>query len=322
LWANCDLSLTAAKHKVEKLITLKQPGHPSAFRFGLKLAPGHTYEVKDNALHVYDSTGVEWLHTPTVWGRDASGGTVDVALLDEGDLGVAVVLGDLSEAAYPIVIDPSATISGTSAVSDVFLIQVLPNANFGGSLGFVIGGMNGTTYRTLIKLDTAQIPQGIFSAFRWKMVRTADAQCTQSGRVNFYIISAGNDYNEGNSNNAIQTGECCWNKRKYNTDNWVGSARCSTSGTDFDSDASPPGVDFNSFTSGAAYWDTIVLKNSWLVDWKTGARANNGILLKETTDTAGHAYQAVSTEEASVNPYFEIDYIPITRYTRTHAGRR
>ncbi|KKM70473.1 hypothetical protein LCGC14_1440390 [marine sediment metagenome] len=118
-----------------------------------------------------------------------------------------------------------------------------------------------------------------------------------------YFIADANDWVEGTTTAGNQNGSSCWYQAKLNVQDWAGSQGCGTSGTDYDANVSPP-----TMACGPNGWHTFTLDPAWPPLWRDGIRATNGMLMRQVGGTSNT--WIYSTENASLNPYFEVDWEP------------
>jgi hypothetical protein len=290
---------------------------PRRFQFALRLAPQHTFTVTGNVLRVFDRDGVEWLHSPPAFGHDANGEPVSVSMT-LGDtvtyrgktyptVWVELSAQDHAEADLPIVIDPTATVSGASSIEDAMLNggdATVKTRNYGSSNYFSLQGTGASAYggrQFLSRISTVSIPSGAISAMRFY------AYCSGSNvtrDVHAYRCTDGKAWVEGTADGSTQSGSCCFNYAVDNTLSW-GTAGCLLSGTDYIADASPPSMTITSPTDTNS-WKTIALLPSWATAWRDAIAVNNGFVL--LAYASGSASNFKSSEAASDQPYFEIDY--------------
>lgn len=321
-WTNADLTFVAHRHKLEKRILLKTPGHPASFRFALRLAAGLTYAVASNVLRIYDSQGVEVLRTRPPWGEDANGNLVRVGLVEAASITVGgrtyptvrvvPLAADLETATYPVTVDPTTTISGTTDIQDALMNASGATLNYGGQssqYGVQVGVQNltGSNRRTLLRLAASAIPAGTLTALRSCLTRYSYSGCTVAGQINWYICTDASAWVEGSSTAALENGACCWGHAVYNTLAW-NTAGCGGSGTDYDADADPPTTAFAAYTTGDPVLFTTTLDVAWAQAWKAASRVNNGMVIMEPSASNGKAFLAASSEYSANQPYFEVDY--------------
>lgn len=298
LWKNSDLKWDVYLNRVEKLITLHSHGHPKTFNFVIDAGPGQYINEINGQIFVSEKEEI-WLYTNPAWAVDASNKKIRVDVRLNGNiLTIQPNETDLLSAEYPVIVDPTITITGSSAIDDNTMASGFGNNNFGGaSFNFFLGSSGNGPYRPIIRVASASLPDKTYTAFRWKMVSIGGGSGTLSA---YFIADVNADWVEGTANNAAQAGSSCWNFKNYNTVAWAGSAGCSTSGVDYDADASPPTM---SLSSAGSY--TFTLRPSWAQAWKSGARLNGGMVIFNNQNAENDTYSSNS----GVTPcFFEIDY--------------
>lgn len=336
LWAYSTLKYTIGRGRVNKDIILAQAGHPASFRFALRYPAGFSHTINaDGSISFLNAQGVEWLRSPPPHGWDAggpmSGRRIRVNVVAAADIvtprgtlptfRIVPNATDLASAVYPVTVDPTTTISGTTNVEDALLysLGVYVNYNWGSYTVNFVGGDNGSGYfTTVMRIATSAIPAGTLTGFR--LLTTAQVR-NGNGMAPVYIIKDANTWVEGTGNGSgSQTGACSWNYAKHSTQAWAGVAGCSMSGTDYDADASPPSISWGPNNPAVPSLDTWTLKPQWATDWRDAVRTNNGIILKGLD--LGYYNQFNSTEAASAQPYFEVDYTPSAPASATGCSGR
>ena len=104
------------RHRINSQLAFNGPGHPTFFRYGLRLAPGMSYQLVNNQLLLRDDQGVEVMRVPAPIGEDSS----TVAPTPDGTLPIRTTLtedgtfngnpifrldldqDDLASAVYPV----------------------------------------------------------------------------------------------------------------------------------------------------------------------------------------------------------------------------
>jgi hypothetical protein len=205
---------------------------------------------------------------------------------------------------------PTVQITAASIEDAMIPSDIYANNNYGGSTGLIVGCGNPASriFRFVIRLDETEIPEGTLTGFRLELTRTSHANSQNSNTMEAFIIKSANDWVEGSTpGGAPEVGACCWNYAKYNTQSWAGSAGCSTSGTDYDADASPPSLAYSSYTSGSDVAMSFELDPDWATAWRDG-RANEGILCKANDEVTALSQIFFHSADGTTPPYFEIDY--------------
>lgn len=144
------------------------------------------------------------------------------------------------------------------------------------------------------KIDTAQLPAGTITGFRVKFQVT-----TASGahmNLKAFRLKSASAWVPGKAtyNDMDETGPTAWPG---------GATGGTTSGTDYDADASPPTVDITG--TGQV---VISLKTSWVSDWRDSIATNNGLVF--WNDANQGTYVQMSTITGANPVFFEIDYTP------------
>lgn len=173
------------------------------------------------------------------------------------------------------------TISGASSIDDNLLYSPSPTANYG-TYAYILYG--GSTSHAVIRFSASLIPAGKITGFRL----TLTSYYAAVDAVAVYRVLSGNDWTESGAT---------WNNRKASTA-WLGSGGCSTSGTDYVADASPPTVIFDNSGNGQK---TITLPTSWVDEWAS----YQGIVL---ITGATHPGVFSSDDGGGRGPIFEIDW--------------
>jgi hypothetical protein len=323
LWTNADFELELIRHAIRKTIILKAPGHQNSFRFALRYPDNWTHQIIDDILYVSNAQGTVIFQTKPLWAFDSTpinkkpirlnlvaGQPITVGLKTFPTIRIVLNQIDLSNAIYPIHVDPTTTISGTTDIQDTWLQNDTgsgTNANWGGAttirLGTFSDSYGSNASRTLFRIATASIPAGTITNFTMTIKNSATINATQAHEI-YIIVDANSNWVEGTGNGSTQVGSCCYNRKIYNTTTWTGGAGIGSGG--YDTDASPPTISLTNGTS-ANTAHTATLKTAWATAWRDATRQNSGILIASAmaslaTDTFH------STEAASNQPTFEIAY--------------
>jgi hypothetical protein len=192
------------------------------------------------------------------------------------------------------VLDPTTTISGTTDIDDVCPREASPDVNYGASTSSM-GVFDASTNmrRPLVKMRTGAIPAGT--------INTLTYYCQPGSQGTVYInrIVTGNQWNEGTNNGGVSTGDATWNHRQHPSTNWLGSAGCTHSTTDY---ATSPEY---SLTTHNSVVDHIDLDASWATNWRDGGYDNNGIVMRPNGADSS-IYPSGAT--LGTGNYFIIDY--------------
>lgn len=198
---------------------------------------------------------------------------------------------------------PTIQITGTANIEDTSLIgnsTINKDNNWGGSIQLFCS--NGDQYRDLVRLDASQIPAGVITGFRLRVVAGAlPAEMT----IAAYRVVDANDWVEGDGQGTVVAGAATWNQCKHGVQSWASGygTGCGASGTDYDADASPPTAVFD----GVSEFKTFELPPQWAVDWRDAIRVSNGVLLRWHAGYTATLAMA-STENVGSPPYWEVDY--------------
>ena len=98
----------------------------------------------------------------------------------------------------------------------------------------------------------------------------------------------------------------CWNWAKYNTQAWLGSAGCATSGTDYEPTELSTGVSINGGNTGTYAFLAPALPV--FEGWKAGTYPNEGMV---GIRTGSGRWYVGSSEHATSPQFFEIDYTEV-----------
>jgi hypothetical protein len=310
LWDYSTLKYSLRRGKLVKLITLSQAGHPASFRFAYKLMSGLTASLSNSAISLSNAGGTVVLRCRAPYGRDANGMRIRCTLTAAAAVtykGVSVPTfritpnaTDLAAATFPVWIDPTSAITGTSAIEDAFLWSAWPDDNFGGSQSLYC---DGSAYRSVVRITAGNFPAGTIDAFRIHVAGTSGA-----ANLSAWKIDIVNLWGEGSSDwDTASDGECSWHSCSVDggaSGLWSGyqtAYGCSVSGTDYVANASPPtiGLANGSYTSSD-------LPASWVSDWRDGGYAPAGMVLARASGTGTIVF--CSSENENYPLHFEIDY--------------
>jgi hypothetical protein len=221
----------------------------------------------------------------------------------------------------------TSTISGASEIEDAFLYAhpAGKGLNYGAHLAPIVGrgpfsAGGDQVGRTAVRVDETAIPAGTINTVTFYIYQAASSYSQNAQTGDCHAIKSGNDWVEGTSNGSAESGACCWDYAKISSQDWLGSTApttwpnggCGSSGTDFDA-SGICALSWPAKTGGAdaLLTHTFSSVTEW-TEWRDGDRDNEGFLMR----TPNEAYPAAqnswlqfrSTEAASNNPYFEVDY--------------
>ena len=308
IWPNTELWYRSGPGRLDKELRLMTADTPLSFQFALQPSPQAVLSVSADGMDVRDvADGASVLRLQPPWGRDANG--VDVRCTLRAGSGVVyrgenlptvwidVNSADLVGATYPVTIDPTTTITGSSAIEDNNLRTGGANNNNWGASAYL-----NITYDNngVMRFSASLIPAGTLTAFRLSIYTTTGTG--NGAQLNVYFIKDANTWVEGTKNGTVETGSSCWQYAKYNTQSWAGSLGCSKSGTDYDANASPPTM---TLTVNARQ-PSLALPVAWVTAWRDATRVNNGIVIRGVASLSPFFYS--SDQAPPQNAYFEIDY--------------
>ncbi len=280
----------------------------------MRLADGLTLDFADNGARILDDAGVERMRLVAPVGWDSSTVAPDsidgrrqirVSMRQGEDRSIGGRLyptielvpnpDDLASAKYPVEIDPTVQITGTTDIEDSFLYATAPTKNYG---AFNSGYAKLDLMRTVIRIASGSIPGGNITGFRLYQYFY-----TFSTEIRAFFVSDSNDWVEGTASGAEQDRSSCWNQCKLNEQDWAGHPvlGCSEPIDDFDADATPPTT-----TPGGIGWNTFTLDPAWPPLWRAGGgRVANGVVI----DSLGAVTTRWrSTEDGTYPLYLEIDH--------------
>lgn len=331
LWTDTNYRVQHINNKIKVDFVLTGENHPTSFQETIKLAPSLSLvDNGDNSLSVMDGEE-EVFKMPAPYGYAES----DVLL--ENPIRVTMTKGakkgvfetiivtpnaeDLANIGYAenIIIDPTATISGSTDIEDNLLYSVNPGHNFGAyaSPGFQPGIITASAKRRIImRVASSAIPDGNISEVRFILQRRPYAPANRTDTLYAYQISSANtDWVEGTVIGASQIGSSCWLDHTFdNIQEWAGSVGLGTSGTDYNATAigsqfyalypSGPIIDFTVTFSNTQIWE----------DWRDGVTTNAGIFWR-TGEVVHNNLMWGDMADGPFPLYFEIDYAEATSVT-------
>jgi hypothetical protein len=320
LWTDADLRLDCRPNGVGKTIIVKTSSAPLVYRFALRIPDSHSVTLSNGSLHIRDGQGNIKIKTSPVWAEDAAENPIRCTFSAGASITIngrtiptyRIVLNadDMSTAVYPVRVDPTTIVEGTTNVFDANLRSGLPSYNYGGNITAIgIYSASSTRRNGVVRCDATQVPASGNTINAVRLI-VKDALATTSSSLVAYKILSANDWVEGSgTGTGSESGACCWDYRQYTSASWAGSAGCMTASTDYDSS----GVTFT-ITSGAA--TTITLTTSWGTDWQTSSNCR-GVVLQNTNAGANapgiHCSESGNTALGSdaanhTVPFFEFDY--------------
>lgn len=282
-----DLEYSIQDMGLKEEIILNRYTGQNSFQFYIKLTGLIPEKQEDGKILLFDKATKEIVGgIPQAFMYDSA---EEENLSDEVDMSI-VLINDVEDeyeltltaaeefltnksTVYPVVIDPTLTIIGTSTTYDSFVQGAYPNSNYYLSPDLRVG-YDGTTgkVRSFIKFDLPSINGG--------MITNAD----------FYAYE-----NTGNTSSAyIQLHRV--------TGSWSSSSITWNNQPSLSS-AYEPGTQI--VVNGSKYygWDITKLVS----DWYRGSVSNNGFVIRDNDENARYR-RFNSSDDASNKPYLKIDY--------------
>ncbi len=281
---NVDIAYTVQADALKEDIILNSPLAPSVYKFRLT-TNGLTIKETDGKLSLYTAADEEVFSFAPLYMEDANGKrsenvTMTYTSVKNGyELNVSADEEFLNakDTAYPVVIDPTVTITGSSNTYDTCVDQQYPSTNYYLAESLWTGGKVGTNaMRTYIKFD---LPTDIY----------VSSQVTSA-----FVFVMKRDY------------ETPHIKAYPVTSSWSSSAVTWNNKPNFNSEIYTPEV-FN--TEANRY--RLNVKNI-LQCWLFGSIPNHGLVLKEPNETdSAQKTRFYSSEASSPNkPELVIEYKP------------
>jgi len=320
LWTDTNYRIQHLRHKIKVDFVLTGENHPASFTETIQLGGGMTLVDNGNNTISVMNGEEEVFVMPTPYGYLESDDTqaqvvactmvVGEKVAGRDTIVVTPNADDLTSVGYAenIVIDPTATISGTSAIEDSQLSQVGNlNNNYGGSVLLSNKDTSGIESRPIFRITDGNFPEGTITDFKWIM-RAGLTVETFSGEV--YKFKPANNWVEGTTNGtAPEIGANCWTFLAYDASsptNWAGSAGAGTSGTDYFADVSPPILSGDTTAVGDPL--TTTLPTAWVTDWRDTPSNNQGFIVNPTGGSTNGRMGSTENSNSATHPTFEIDY--------------
>jgi len=312
LWTDANYRARHTNGGVKTDFVITGENHPASFTEKIKLNKGLTLvDNGDNSLSVMKGD-------KEVYYFPAPYGFVDGDVLLENLIEVTMVKGaksgefetiiitpnadDLAGVGYKnnIIIDPTATISGTSDIDDSLLYSSVGGNNYGAlsEQAFQPGVLGGGIRRNVIRVTTSSIPYGTITEVRTVFTREAYAGQNQTGTlVGYYLLSANVGWVEGTKTGSPELNTVCWNDHTYNSiQEWAGSVGAGTSGTDYNATAifsAPYGI-YNA--GGNIEFIATSTNNQIWENWRDGVTSSAGILWKSESEVNNDIFLADLSE--------------------------
>lgn len=311
IWDGIDIKLQPVPGKIKETIIVNTKILPQML-WSIEYSEQLTMRLENDCLIWKDINDTDVIKTLKPYGRDSSVISLDegqylrasISINENGNMLLDLNKDDLNNAILPAMYDPTATISGPTAIEDTYLNGTssgVKDNNYGGSGWIVIGYPPVGSFVPIVRIDKTLIPPGSITDFRW-VLNIGTLQANKTAAI--YFVTDANTWVVGTSNGALEIGACDWNHTKHATETWAGGpAGCRTSGTDYDEDGSPP-----TFSLGSYGWVTAILKTAWATNWRNNTRANNGLVCMSDITTNIYA-RWYPCSDATYPQYFTINYI-------------
>lgn len=156
-----DIVYTALGGSLKEDIVLKSTESPRTFAFHFS-ATGVKPVQDEGRILLLDHAGKEVFRIEKAFMTDANGAYSDAVTMsfEEAENGFTLTLSaddsflNAADTAFPVVIDPSVMVTGTSKTYDTCVDEQYPSSNYYTSQNLWTGGKNGTnTMRTYIRFD-------------------------------------------------------------------------------------------------------------------------------------------------------------------------
>ena len=196
----------------------------------------------------------------------------------------------------------------TGIGADTYFRSTVPNGNYGTAV--VLAFINGVR-KGLLRFDLSGIPStAICTAAVLKFYANSIGANTVFDV--YKITDANGDWVEGTYDaGGAENGSPCWNKKKYNTVDWAGSAGLQTAGTDYVNTVIATGSAASGIASGTLISITFNAAGlAVLQDW-FGDATNNGLLVVTDVSNTISVHSGEATTEA-YRPVLAISYTEAT----------
>lgn len=289
-----DVVYTVRTSGLKEDIVLKNAAVPHSFEFVLT-ADGLTAVKRDGTVYFQDREGNDIFHIGSLYMIDSNGKYSEsvTCSIQQVKNGYSLVISaseeflNAADTVYPVIIDPSIMITGTSNTFDTCVDEQYPSSNYYASENLWTGGATGTnTMRTYIKFT---MPSNITAAQVTSATLRIKKREHKTPTIKAYRVTS-----------SWSSSSVTWNnKPSYTTANGTGTITLDT---------------------GSWYkLDTTTLVKYWLA----GTYSNYGFLLKEPSETSSsQKTKFYSSDAPSPNkPELIIEYNPpAATYTITYNG--
>lgn len=289
-----DVVYTVKTLGIKEDIVLKNAAAPHSFEFALT-ADELTAVEKNGTIYFQDRAGDDIFHIGSLYMIDTNGKCSEsvTCSIHQVKNGYSLVISaseeflNAEDTVYPVIIDPSIMVTGSSDTFDTCVDEQYPSSNYYSSENLWTGGATGTnTMRTYIKFT---MPSNITASQVTSATLRIKKREYQTPTIKAYRVTSN-----------WSSSSVTWNnKPSYTTTNGTGTITLDT---------------------GSWYkLDTTTLVKYWLA----GTYSNYGFLLKEPSETnSSQKTKFYSSDAPSPNkPELVINYnAQATTYTITYNG--
>jgi hypothetical protein len=309
-WTDTHLDYLTDESRLKLRIRLLSSSSPAKFRFTARTPINHNLTFADGAGELRNAGGEIVMSIPAPWGEDANGNPIRATMTQVGSVGamplieIAVNEDDLSAASFPVDIDPTTIISGTTDLEDSTIAAHNTSNNYGGaSVIRVSTNTPGTGWRGLFRIKGTAIPSGNIVSATLNLYRFAQATGSVGDTLLFYPVKDANDWVEGTGNGSVVAGSCSYNHAKHTGQAWAGGvgSGCGVNGTDHD--ASPDAsIVYAAFLAGGDVLFPVPITPALMTAWRDATRVDNGLMIRPTNEDPTDAYITFrSTEYTGIN---------------------
>ncbi len=277
----------AEADSVKETLTLTDAAAQSSFVYALSLSPGLSAGAnRAGGVDVRDVGGALRFGLSPAFARDAAGAVGPVSVTVVGQtvtMAVSKVWLADPKRVFPVVVDPN--VETTSLLRDCTIENGgSANTSFCSTSTLDVG-KNGTTLdRSLLQFDVSDIPRGVQILNAHLDLYLGSESTTSSASIGLYRVTRS------------WTSSATWNK-------YDGTNVWTAAGGDFDATA------LDSRTIGGTTGTTFSWYPTSLVqDWVDGISTNNGLLVKQATESVSNVLHFNSNEAGSHAPALVVTY--------------
>ncbi|MHB8468190.1 MAG: RHS repeat-associated core domain-containing protein [Gaiellaceae bacterium] len=289
--AGVDVRYQALAEGVKESLVLRSARAPASFAFELGLPAGFTASATAaGAVSVMDQGGVQVfaLQAPSVVDASGAAGTVSARLAPAAagfsllQVSVDPVWLHAAGRVFPVTVDPTIT---AGATQDCTLAQAAPTTGFCAQTTLAAGWDATNASRSVLSFDVSSLNNRV-------QVINADLQLYLQSETSSTPVSV-----SAYPVTRAFTGSATWNR-------YDGTNAWSAAGGDFgglaDTNASVGGS-----TGVWADWYPIQLVQGWV----NGSIPNDGILLKQTSESQNNVLSFASSQAAANKPLLVVRYV-------------